>query len=244
MPATLAELRAALPGVSRPAPAALRTGLEAVDAHLPGGGFGAGCHEVWPGEASAPCEAAAALFAAYALASGGGPVIWALRRRDLFAPALAEAGLAPGRVIYAEAGDEASVLAVTEEALRHGGLAGVVAETAKLSLKASRRLQLAAEATGTACFVLRWRRPGQPESTGTACLTRWRLTSAPSRAAHGLPRASWHVELTRCRGGQPRAWHLEVDDREVDDGASPHRLRLAEAVAAGAAVADAGRRAA
>ena len=244
MSATLAELRAALPGAPRPAPAALRMGLGAVDDHLPGGGFGAGTHEVWPGPGGAPSEAAAALFAAHALASGSGPVIWALRRRDLFAPALAEAGLAPARVIYAEAGDEASVLAVTEEALRHGGLAGVVAETAKLSLKASRRLQLAAEATGTACFVLRRPRPhqtrsGQPESAGTACLTRWRITSAPSRAANGLPRASWRAELTRCRGGQPRAWNLEVDD-----GASPHRLRLAEAVAAGAAVADARRRAA
>ena len=239
MSAALAELRAALPRAPRPAPAALRTGLGAVDDHLPGGGFGAGTHEVWPGPGGAPSEAAAALFAAHALASGSGPVIWALRRRDLFAPALAEAGLAPARVIYAEAGDEASVLAVTEEALRHGGLAGVVAETTRLSLKASRRLQLAAEATGTACFVLRRPRPGQQESAGTACLTRWRITSAPSRAAHGLPRASWHAELTRCRGGQPRAWQLEVDD-----GASPHRLRLAETVAAGAAVADAGRRAA
>jgi protein ImuA len=36
--------------------------------------------------------------------------------QDLFAPAIASAGLAPDRVIYVEAGDEKSVLASFEEA--------------------------------------------------------------------------------------------------------------------------------
>jgi protein ImuA len=37
-------------------------------------------------------------------------------RQDLFAPAIASAGLAPDWVIYIEAGDEKSVLASFEEA--------------------------------------------------------------------------------------------------------------------------------
>jgi protein ImuA len=69
-------------------------------------------------------------------------VLWCLTRQDLFAPALAQAGLMPDRVIYVEAGDEKSVLICFEEGLRHGGLGAVVAEVARLSMTASRRLQL------------------------------------------------------------------------------------------------------
>ena len=225
------ELRAALSGASPPPPAPLRTGVPVIDARLPGGGFGAGLHEVWPGRGGAPCEAAMVLFAACALASGSGPVVWALRRRDLFAPALAEVGLSPARVIYAEAGDEASVLAVAEEALRHGGLAGVVCETARLSLKASRRLQLAGEATGTPGFALR----RGVEAQGTSCLTRWRVEAAPSGQGPGLPGTRWRVSLTRSRRGQPGDWLVGLD------GEAPRRLRLAEAVADRAAGPDARR---
>ena len=53
--------------------------------------------------------------------------------------------LHPDRVIYAEAGSEKAILACFEEGLRHGGLAGVVAEVARLPMTPSRRLQLAAE---------------------------------------------------------------------------------------------------
>src|SRR5260370_31697635 len=67
----------------------------------------------------------------------------------LFAPALAQAGLAPDRVIYVEAGDEKAVLAIFEEGLRHRRLGAVVAEVAHLSMAASRRLQLAPGGSGT-----------------------------------------------------------------------------------------------
>jgi protein ImuA len=66
--------------------------------------------------------AGAALFAAGIAARTRGKVLWGLTRPDLFAPALAQAGLMPGRVIYVEAGDERSVLICFEEGLRHGGL--------------------------------------------------------------------------------------------------------------------------
>lgn len=64
-------------------------------------------------------------------------------RPDLFAPAIARAGLAPDRVIHVEAGDKKALLACFEEGLRHGGLGAVVAEAARLSMTASSRLQLA-----------------------------------------------------------------------------------------------------
>ena len=85
--------------------------------------------------------------------------LWCITRPDLFAPALAQAGLSSDRVIYLEAGDDKTVLACAEEGLRHGGLGAVVAEVARLSMIASRRLQLAAEGNATIGIALRrWRR--------------------------------------------------------------------------------------
>jgi hypothetical protein len=84
----------------------------------------------------------------------------------------------PDRVIYVEAGDEKSVLICFEEGLRHGGLGTVVAELARLSTSVSRRLQLAAESSGTIGIAIRrwWRdssrgmrslRPTRELSTGS-----------------------------------------------------------------------------
>ena len=130
-----------------------------VDRHLPAGGLALGAlHEVMQAGAASEHAASATLFAAGILARNKGPVLWCLRRRDLFAPALAAVGLHPDRVIYAETHREAEVLAAMEEGLRHNGLAGVVGEVARLGLTASRRLQLAAEESGVPALVIRrWR---------------------------------------------------------------------------------------
>ena len=66
-------------------------------------------------------------------------------------------------------GDEKSVLICFEEGLRHGGLGAVVAEVARLSMTASRRLQLAAEHFGTIGLAIRrWRRPAEAADFGPA----------------------------------------------------------------------------
>jgi protein ImuA len=75
-------------------------------------------------------------------------VLWCLASRDLFAPVLARAGLHPDRVIYAETWRDAEMLPVMEASVRCPGLVGVVGEIGRLSLTASRRLQLAAEGAG------------------------------------------------------------------------------------------------
>src|SRR5215471_6411608 len=143
--------------------AVLPFGIKAIDERLPEGGLALGAlHEVAGGGNGAADGAAAALFAAGIAARTPGRVLWCVTRQDLFAPALASAGLTPDRVIYVEAGDEKSVLACFEEGLRHGGLHGlhgglgaVVAEVARLSMTASRRLQLAAEGSGTIGIAIR-----------------------------------------------------------------------------------------
>ena len=71
-------------------------GVKAIDRHLPGGGLALGAlHEVAGGGNGAIDGAAAALFAAGIAARTQGKVLWCVTRPDLFAPALAQAGLCP-----------------------------------------------------------------------------------------------------------------------------------------------------
>jgi protein ImuA len=89
-----------------------------------------------------------------------------LRGRDLFAPALARVGLHPDRVIFCETWKDRGVLPAMEEGLKCGGLAGVVGEVSKLSLNASRRLQLCAGESGvTALIIRRWHNLAEKNAT-------------------------------------------------------------------------------
>jgi len=164
-----------LEGAPLRARAVLPFGVAAIDNRLPGGGLSIGAlHEVAGGGNAAIDGAAAALFAAGIAARTKSKVLWCITRQDLFAPALAQVGLAADRVIYVDACDQKSVLACFEEGVRHGGLGAVVAEVARLSMTSSRRLSLAAEASGSiAIAVRRWRRQteaadfGQPTASAT-----------------------------------------------------------------------------
>jgi protein ImuA len=196
-------------------------GIEAIDQALPTGGIRLGAlHEAASAGPDTEHAAAATLFAAGILARLEGPVLWVLRQADLFAPGLAGAGLQPNRIVFAEAGKD--VLPVMEEGLRHAGLAAVVAEhTGRLSLVASRRLQLAAEQAGILAILIR-RSPSFDDpvlNEPTAAVTRWRIAALPSPPAlphapdtPGLGRARWKLDLTRCRGGEPGSWIVEACD--------------------------------
>lgn len=193
-------------------------GISEVDRKLPGGGLALGAlHEIAGGGNGAVDGAAAAMFAAGIAARTKGKVLWIATRTDLFAPALAQAGLNPDRVIHVEAGDEKALLACFEEGLRHGGLGAVVAETAHLSMIVSRRLQLAAEGSDTVGLaVRRWRRQTEAGDFGqpTASVTRWRVTVLPTAPlpVPGLGRARWLVELIRCRAGESADFEVEACD--------------------------------
>lgn len=221
--AELAELRARIQHLEtgdRRSPGVLPFGVAPLDAALPQGGLILGAlHEVAGGGDGAVDGAAAALFAAGIAARLPGPVLWCVTRADLFAPALRQAGLDPGRLICLEAADETSLLSCFEEGLRHRGLAAVVAETARLSMTTSRRLQLAAEASGvTGLAVRRWRRAAEAADFGqpTAAATRWRVTPQPSTPlpAPGVGRPRWFVELLRCRSGGCADFSLEACDEK------------------------------
>jgi protein ImuA len=224
--ARLAALKASIAHLERPARtdlAHLPFGIPAIDARLPGGGLVLGAlHEVVGSGPAIEHGAAAALLTAGVLARLPGQVLWVLEWPDLFAPALDAVGLHPDRVIYAEAGTFRTVLLTMEEGLRHAGLAGVVGElSGRLTLTASRRLQLAAEQSGVTCFALGLIRNHDDALLvePTAAVTRWRVVTLPSppRLAHspetpGLARPRWRLNLVRCRGGEPASWIVEATD--------------------------------
>ena len=215
---TIQQLRTAIAALEHSeAVRAIPFGVPVIDAVLPGGGLPvASLHEVGGAGLDAEFAATPALFAAGILARHPGPVLWVLERPDLFAPALAAAGLHPDRVIYAEAGRSQALLAM-EEGLRHPGLAGVVAEVSgRVTLTASRRLHLAAQAGGALAFLVR--RGSEPDGA-MAAVTRWRVgpaSSAPPMPGRptvpGLGPPRWTLELTRCRGGQTGSWIVEACD--------------------------------
>jgi len=187
------------------------TGAAEIDEALPWGGLTPGLHEI----AAAYGDAAKAGFVASLLGRRPGPVLWCRSRRtaleagDPYGPGIAGLGLEPDRLILAEAAKPPELLWAMEEGARTKGLAAVVADGVMPDLTAGRRLQLAAEAGQGLVLLLA---TGRQAAASTA-LTRWFVSSAPSRPeAEGPGRPCWTVELWRCRGGRPREWMVEWDD--------------------------------
>ena len=164
-----------------------------------------------------------ALFAAGLLGRHPGPVLWILGRHDLFPAALLQVGFDPGRLMLVQA--HRGALAAMEEGLRHPDLAGVVCELeGRLDLVASRRLQLAAEASDVLGIVLRRsRRFDDPALVapvrGLEPLAHHRAAVATAAGMHapevaGVGRPVWRLELLRCRGAESATWTVEGCDAQ------------------------------
>src|SRR5713101_3355257 len=225
--ALLPALRERIRRIERPTATVhgvLPFGVAAIDRVLPGGGLARGAlHEILGVDGDEEDGALAAAFAAGILgrlaATQDGMVLWCLLRSDLYGPGLAAHGLDPGRVVLVQAARDAEILWAMEEGLRAPGIIAVVGEVGTLPAVASRRLQLAAERSGTTAFLLRrWREGGQAareRNLPNAATTRWRIAAMPSIPARnepGVGRPRWRVELLRCRGGEPACWEVEVAD--------------------------------
>jgi protein ImuA len=209
-PAVLQQLRATLSAIEghgfrrRPA---LPMGIPALDAKLADGGLRLDAlHEIAGATSDIADDCAATLFMAGIAARAWGPVLWVVRRRDLFAPGLAQVGLDHKRLIYAEARDDAELLAIMEEGLRHRGLGAVIGEAKRADMTATRRLQLAAEGGRTIALLLRRaaREGSNPLGAPSAAVTRWQVACAPSTPlpVAGVGRARWMLRLMRQKGGE------------------------------------------
>ena len=199
-----------------------------IDGALPGGGLPLGrWHEMTGEGAEIETAAAVAAFAAAVVAplAAREPVVWILRRDDLYTPGLAALGFPAERLIQVKVRTEAEGLAALEDALGAAGIAAAIGEIEGADLTAGRRLQLACERSGATGFLVR-RRPfgGRPrrEAAAGVAATRWRIACAPSvpePGELGLGPPRWRVVLERCRGGRPGAWIMEKSD-------DPHPLRV------------------
>jgi protein ImuA len=125
---------------------------------------------------------------------------------------LAELGLDPRGLVTVRTADVEATLRASADALACDALGAVVlevwADTSKLDLIASRKLTLAAQASGVTALLLRIAATPQPSTAET----RWIV-----RAAHSLPSASWaawgaprfDAELVRNRHGLSGRWIME-----------------------------------
>ncbi|WP_344691701.1 hypothetical protein [Sphingomonas cynarae] len=178
-------------------------------------------HEVY---AVTPDDAAAATgFAlALALAAGALPALWVRIERDErgagrpYAAGLAELGLPPESLVLVLVPDEPALLRVAADAARCPGLGLVLVESrgraAGLDLTATRRLMLAAEASGVTVLSVRI----GAEPVPSAAATRWGVAAAASQLltagaggdVPGLP--AFNVECLRRRGGPAGTrWRVE-----------------------------------
>lgn len=196
-------------------------GVDALDRRLAAGGLRAGAlHEATAQSGALVDDAATTLFlasiAAREAAARGGPVFWASCRTDLYAPALEQAGLPAASVIYAQPRDDAALLAVIEDAVRDGTPSAIVGEAARISMVATRRLQLVAAEADMPVLLLRRRRglAADPLAEPSAAWTRWRVGAAPSERLDvaGVGRARWVVECARQRGGEGFSLIVEASD--------------------------------
>jgi len=153
-------------------------------------------------------------------AAEGRAIVWGLHEmmgREAgrpHGPGLHEMGLAPSDVLLVGVRDIQTLLTVGEEALRTPAVGAVLlsawGEAKALSLTASRRLSLAAEAGGGTLFLARAGATPAP----SAAESRWSVRAAASVPLEGgAPgRPSFSATLLRRRGGgAPKTWIMEWD---------------------------------
>ena len=165
--------------------------------------------------------------------AGEKPLLWIQDRMAIReAGRIHPAGLPGFHLIHVEARNGKDALWAMEEGLRCAGLGAVIGEIwgdpAALDFTATRRLAVAAERTGVACWLVRL--------GGTANLSgarmRWRVASQPSLPHpldfKALGVAAWNAELFRARGHQPGRWSFACEAGRFHLLAAPGDRALAQ----------------
>jgi protein ImuA len=143
--------------------------------------------------------------------AAGKPLLWVQDRMAILESGRVHPpGLPSHDLVHVEARDARDALWAMEEGVRCAALSAVIGEVwgdpKVLDFTATRRLAVASERSGVACWLVRL--------GGTANLSgarmRWRIASAPSLLNELDPRAPgapvWDAELFRARAMPPGRW--------------------------------------
>ena len=187
------------------------TGFEALDRHLPGGGWPAtGLTEILMehygiGELSLLMPALARL----GQDGGTGCTVWIAPPFIPYAPALHSQGIDLDRILivrdHTNAWGHQDVLWAMEQTLRFGSCAVVLAWTRSVDQIPLRRLQLAAEAGR--CWAVLFR-PLNASRQRSPAVLRMRLTAIGEQT---------RIEILKCRGGSPGVVSIRFEDRCQND---------------------------
>jgi len=184
---------------------------DAVDHWLPHGGLSAGCiHEI-KGTSLANAIAFSAILSSR-VAGDQGHILYIAPDRSLHPLGLLPYGVNLDQVLHVSTRRLQDLAWAVMEALRCSQVRAVIALLHGLDLAESRRLQLAAEASGATGFLL-----GHAASAPIAApITRWKISSVVCKPGHRFDEPVWSLDLLYCRGGRPRKWILEWHDRKLN----------------------------
>ncbi len=126
--------------------------------------------------------------------------------RCFYPPAARKFGIEPERTIIARPRNSRDALLAVAQALRCSAIGTVIGTFEHLADRDSRRLQLAAEASGTVGVLLR-----PISEKGSPSFASIRLLLDPLPSAHRRRRL--RLEVLRCRGGhEGKTTGMEIDD--------------------------------
>lgn len=155
------------------------------------------------------CGTAADAFAVVMAAKLSGPLVWIGRGAQVrsLAPTALQVFFDPRRLVTAGCESRKEILWAAEQALRCGGVAGVIVEMGMgPDLKESRRLQLAAEAGRSLGLIVIGR-----AAQSSAAQTRWQCEALPCTDAKG---ESWRWSLQKNKSGRIGTWHVSWQKRK------------------------------
>jgi len=181
-------------------------------------------HEIFAAKGSDFASSVAfALLTAERASENKGSFLWITERKQaarkgyLFPLGLAELGIDPDIIRYAEAPDTIAALRVAADTARSAAMGAIILSLdgnrpKGLDLTATRRLSLFARETGVPFFLLRDSNSPMP----SAAWSRWQVTAAASHPleANAPGQPVFNVNLLRHRGGKEGLSALLEWDRE------------------------------
>jgi protein ImuA len=180
--------------------ARLSSGSQALDQHLPGGGFQQGSLIEWlAGSEAGSGTAALALMAARVACKRGGALVVIDQGRWFYPPAAVAMGLDTGRLVVVRPESEEDEHWAWQQSLAAEGVAAVLGWPRKMSAAAFRRLQLAAQAGGTLGLLIR---PAEVRCQPSWADVRLLVEPQPTPPNHRLTDGrTMRVTILRSRGG-------------------------------------------